>query len=54
MYFSLLHGHGTSFAPLASGAPTECMQGTTRFSAWSITAYTGRPILAMIRMLTTT
>ncbi len=54
MYFSLLHGQGTSLAPLASGAPSECMHGTTRFSALSISLKTGRPILAMIRMLTTT
>jgi hypothetical protein len=39
---------------LLSGAPTECMHGTTRFSPLSISAKTGRPILAMIRMLTTT
>src|SRR5581483_9926324 len=30
IYFSLLHGHGTSFFPRASGAPTLWMQGTTR------------------------
>ncbi len=54
MYFSVLHGHGTSFAPFASGAPSECMQGTTRCSPLSISFRTGRPILAMIRMLTTT
>ncbi len=30
MYFSLLHGQVTSFCPRASGAPTLCMQGTTR------------------------
>ena len=41
MYFSLLHGHGTSFWPGASGAPTECMQGTTRLSSLSISAKTG-------------
>ena len=27
MYFSLLHGHGTSVLPGASGAPTVCMHG---------------------------
>ena len=36
MYFSLLHGHGTSFWPGASGAPTVCMHGTTRLSSLSI------------------
>ena len=54
MYFSLLHGHGTSFAPLASGAPNECTQGTTRFSPLSISLNTGSPIRAMILMLATT
>ena len=34
MYFwSLLQGHGTSAWPFRSGAPTECMQGTTRWSS---------------------
>ena len=54
MYFSLLHGHATSFSPRASGAPTECMHGTTRFTSLSISANTGKPIRAMMRMLTTT
>ena len=54
MYFSLLQGHGTSFWPGASGAPTLCMQGTTRFSSLSISAKTGMPMRAMMRMLTTT
>ncbi len=53
MYFSSLHGHGTSCAPAASGAPTVCMHGTTRFSSLSISRKTGAPILAMIRMFTT-
>src|ERR1017187_4968716 len=53
MYFSLLQGHGTSLAPFASGAPRECMHGTTRLSPLSISARTGRPILAMIRMFAT-
>ena len=43
MYFSALQGHGTSFSPGASGAPTECMQGTTRFSALSISLNTRQP-----------
>src|SRR5207237_675016 len=30
MYFSLLHGHGTSLSPCVRGAPIECMHGTTR------------------------
>ena len=54
MYFSLLHGHGTSFWPGASGAPTECMHGTTRLKSSSIRLNTSLPIRAMIRMLTTT
>ena len=54
MYFSLLHGQGTSFAPFLRGAPTECRHGTTRLSPLSICSYTGRPILAMMRMFTTT
>ena len=36
MYFSLLQGQGTSLPPFPRGAPTECMHGTTRFSALSI------------------
>jgi hypothetical protein len=54
MYFSLLHGQGTSLSPFASGAPTECTQGTTRFSPLSISLNTGSPIRAMILMLATT
>jgi hypothetical protein len=54
MYFSLLQGQGTSFWPGSSGAPTECMQGTTRLTSLSISAKTGRPMRAMMRMLTTT
>ena len=54
MYLSGLHGQGTSAAPGASGAPTLCMQATTRFSSRSIAASTGAPIRAMVRMLTTT
>ena len=54
MYLSALQGHGTSLAPGFNGAPTECMQGTTRFSPLSISANTGRPMRAMMRMLTTT
>src|SRR5580692_11837701 len=54
MYFSLLHGHGTSDWPGASGAPSECMHGTTRLKSLSISWNTGSPIRAMMRMLTTT
>src|ERR1700682_804353 len=53
MYFSLLHGQGTSFCPAASGAPTECRQGTTRGIPVSMASKTGRPIRAMMRMLVT-
>src|SRR5258706_14786108 len=54
MYLSLLHGHGTSVCPGPNGIPTLCMQGTTRLVSLSISWNTGRPIRAMIRMLTTT
>src|SRR5579859_2282668 len=54
MYLVSLQGHGTSLSPSLSGMPTECMQGTTRFSSLSISAKTGRPMRAMMRMLTTT
>src|SRR5271169_2777915 len=54
MYFSSLHGHETSVAPGERGAPTECMQGTSRFKSLSISANTGEPMRAMIRMFTTT
>ena len=54
MYLSSLHGHGTSACPGPSGAPTLCMHGTTRRTSRSISWKTGRPVLAMIRMLTTT
>src|SRR6266850_1977283 len=47
------HGHGTSFCPGFSGAPTECMQGMNVpfVPSLSITAW---PMRVMIRMLTTT
>ena len=54
MYFSLLQGHGTSAWPGSSGAPTLCMQGTTRLTSLSMSRNTGRPMRAMMRMLTTT
>ena len=41
MYFSSLQGQGSSCSPGARGAPTECMQGTTRFSSLSISAIWG-------------
>src|SRR3954471_10231452 len=53
MYFSLLHGHATSFCPFASGAPTECTHGTTRLKSLSISSKTFLPMRAMMRMLTT-
>src|SRR4051812_34558734 len=53
MYFSELHGHGTSFCPGASGTPTLCMQGTTRFWSRSISRNTGSPTLAIIRIFAT-
>jgi hypothetical protein len=54
MYFSSLQGQATSLAPGGSGRPTLCMQATTRLPPRSICSNTGRPILVMIRMLTTT
>src|ERR1700737_1492699 len=53
MYFSSLQGHGTSCSSGASGAPTVCIQGTPRFSSLSISAKTGAPMRAMMRMFTT-
>ena len=40
--------------PRRSGMPTECMHGTTRLKSLSISLNTGRPMRAMMRMLTTT
>ena len=40
-------------SPGASGAPTECRHGTTRLSSLSISAKTGAPTRAMMRILTT-
>ena len=54
MYFSSLHGQGTSFCPGPSGMPTECMHGTTRAASLSISASTGSPIRVMMRMFATT
>src|SRR4051812_7809951 len=53
MYFSSLHGHGTSFCPGSSGAPTECRQGTYLASV-PILASTSAPVRAMIRIDATT
>src|SRR6516225_10596631 len=53
MYFVSLHGHGTSFSPAASGAPTLCTHGTNGPSSPS-TSYTARPMRVMMRMFTTT
>ena len=54
MYFvSALVGHGTSFSPSASGAPTECTQGTNSPSAPSISS-AAVPMRVMIRIETTT
>ncbi len=54
MYFVGLQGHGTSFCPGASGAPTECRQGTTRFPSLLNVSRTPAPMRAMMRMFTTT
>ena len=53
MYLMGLHGHGPSFWPGSSGAPTVCMQGTKWPSAPS-TSSTVRPMRVMIFMLTAT
>src|SRR2546426_404279 len=50
---SALHGQGISATPGASGAPTECTQGTHGPSDPS-TSSAPFPILVMIRMLTAT
>ena len=50
---SLLHGHGTSVSPGASGAPTECTHGTNGPSVPS-TSNTARPMRVISFMLTTT
>src|SRR5205814_3530715 len=47
------HGHGTSVWPGASGAPTECRQGT-KLASSPILASTSRPIRVMMRIDATT
>ena len=54
MYFVSLHGHGTSFSPSASGAPTECRPLTKSQLSASMTSCTGVPMRAMMFMLVTT
>ena len=54
MYFSLLQGQGTSFCPGSRGAPTLCMQGTTRCLVFIDLGEDRQPMRAMIRILTTT
>src|SRR3954466_10039811 len=53
MYFVSLHGHATSSWPGSSGAPTECMAGTTGGS-WPIASRMCEPMRAMTRIETTT
>ena len=53
MYLVVVLGPGDVGWPGREGAPTVCMQGTTRFSSLSISAKTGAPMRAMMRMLTT-
>src|SRR5919112_1863857 len=53
MYFVSLFGHGTSSAPSASGAPTECTHGTNGPSSPS-TSSASRPMRVMSRMETAT
>jgi hypothetical protein len=50
---SALHGHGTSASPSASGAPTECRQGTKSPSSPS-TSRAAWPMRVMIRIETAT
>src|SRR5204863_6663256 len=50
---SLLQGHGTSCCAAASGAPTECTQGTKRPAPPS-TSYTALPMRVISFMFTTT
>src|SRR5678815_5655693 len=55
MYFTSLHGQGTSACPGWSGAPTECRQATKSASPSAvIAASTELPIRVMILILTTT
>ena len=53
MYFSSLHGHGTSSTPSTSGIPTECRQGTNSPSLPS-TSSAPWPMRVMILMDTAT
>ena len=55
MYFTSLHGQGTSACPACSGAPTECRQATKSASPLAVIAASAeRPIRVMILILTTT
>ena len=54
MYFSSLHGHGTSSTPSASGMPTECRQGTNSPSLAEHVERRGWPMRVMIRIDTAT
>lgn len=49
MYLVLLHGHGTSASPSASGAPTECTALTKKPVSPS-SSRTGCPMRVMVRM----
>ena len=51
MYLTVLHGHGTSSCPGASGAPTECT-ARTNDPLSSIARSAGAPIRVMIRIET--
>src|SRR6266704_1276112 len=53
MYLTELHGHGTSFWPGDSGAPTECTHRTNDPLS-SIARSAGVPIRVMIRIETAT
>ena len=53
MYLVALQGHGTSFWPGSSGAPTVCMQGT-KWPSVPSTSSTALPMRVMIFMLTAT
>lgn len=53
MYLVVLHGHGTSASPSASGAPRVCTALTKKPSVPSSSS-TGCPMRVMVRIETAT
>src|SRR6201995_394356 len=53
MYLVSLHGHGTSFCPSSSGAPTEC-NALTKNPSSPIFSNAALPMRVMVRIDTTT